>query len=254
MFGTSYSGIVQRSYPDISVEEADILKNSRRRGVIRALSSEKDMLDSLASLFLDRDNSGPERKVDVIENVASWETGHDVGEVPEDKLNSVHSTLHQCHFPLLDDRGVIDYSKDDMFVESVPETEEYAELVEDRPGKDTALPGVDSSESSFLTIDSGYEILSNERRRHVMNYVENSDKVVDLSSISEHIAGMESDSEGPLSSSKRKAVYVGLHQCHLPKMHEADVLEYSDGRKVIKKGKYFDELVEYLPDDLEPIS
>ena len=229
------------------------MKNSRRRGVIKALSSEEDMLGSLVGLFLDRDDFRSESKFDIVEQVASWETGFDVGEVPERKLDSVECTLHQDHLPLLDDRDIINYSEADRVLEAVPETDEYAELVEDRPGKGTAFPGVDSSGVPSLTVDLGYQILSNDRRRHVLDYVDGSGEPVDISSVSEYIARMESDSPGALSSGERKNVYVGLHQCHLPRMDEAEVIDYDGDRKTIEKGENFENLVNYLPDELESI-
>jgi len=102
-------------------------------------------------------------------------------------------------------------------------------------------------------MDMAYQILSNDRRRHVLDYLDSSNGIIELSDVSEYIASMESDSAGSISSDERKTVYVDLDQWHLPKMDATEVIDYDGDRKTIEQGQNFENLVSYLPDELESI-
>ena len=251
MLISSYPGVFESSR-NVSAGEADVLKNSRRRGIIRSLSSESAVPDPFVNLFSDRGDFEVDKE-DIIEKVASWETGHDIGDVPRSDMKSVRYTLHQDHFPLLDDRDVINYFEEDGVIEALPVTYDYAELVEDRPRNDSPFPGVECSGRPTLTMDMAYLILSNDRRRHVLDYLGNSNGLTELSDVSEYLASMESDSAGPISSDERKTVYIDLDQWHLPKMNGTEVIHYDGDRKTIEQGQNFENLVSYLPDELESI-
>jgi len=164
MVNSSYR-LSNRSGREISLEEAEVLKNPRRRGVIKALSPETTVLESLAGLFLEQD-SGVGKNT-VARQVASWETGEEIESVPDGKLESVKSTLHQSHIPMLEEHGIIDYSSQDRVLRPSLGIEEYAELIGERPHSESSFPGTGDLEDdeSFLTVDMGFDMLSNERRR-----------------------------------------------------------------------------------------
>lgn len=75
------------------------------------------------------------------------------------------------------------------------------------------------------------DVLSNERRRHVIHYLKhNSHEAVQLGDIAEHVAGWEqSKPVDALDYKERKRVKNALQQFHLPKMAEMGFVEY-DGR------------------------
>lgn len=256
----------RRSYPGISGsetvsrEEAEILRNSRRRGIIRALSSDPGMLDSFIGLFLEPDpqDSEPVDKKDVVNQVAAWEEGKPVEKVPHGKLKSVQATSHQHHFPALDEEDIINHYPDEGLVEPLPTVDDYAEMVEDRPYKESPFPGADIPWDAdyALTTDEAYDILSNDRRRYTLRYLGNqSEEDFTLGELSEHVAEREkSPDEGPIGSRERKTAYIGLSQCHLPQMDNAEVIEYDDNRKTIERGEYFDDVAAYLPDESEDFS
>lgn len=245
----SYPG-VQRSSSDISVEEAEVLRNSRRRGVIKALSEEESMLESLAGLFLEQEEREVRDKSDVAEQVASWEMGERPEDIPRNKLKSVKTTLHQHHIPLLEEKGIIEYFREENLLRSVPETDEYAEMIGERPYPGDRFPGVEASEDNLLTADQGFEMLSNERRREALKYMEDYGGTLELSALADFIAERENP-DSHVSASDRKAVYVGLSQCHLPRLDGADILDYDEDRKEMSKGRYFEEVTEFLPDNGE---
>jgi hypothetical protein len=83
-----------------------------------------------------------------------------------------------------------------------------------------------------LPLDDVFDLLRNQRRRGVLQYLRDStDGTATLDELAEHIAAKENDVEiEQLTSSQRKRVYIGLYQCHLPKMDELGVIEYNQSR------------------------
>lgn len=70
------------------------------------------------------------------------------------------------------------------------------------------------------------ELLKNARRRRTLRLVAD-DGPVDLGDLAEQIAARENDVPvSELSSSERKRVYVGLYQCHLPKLDDEGVVAF----------------------------
>jgi hypothetical protein len=97
-----------RSYPSInysntiSAQEAELLKNSHRIGIIKALSGEQSMLDSFVGLFLEQERE-PVDKRTVTEQVAVMEEGKPLDEISDGKMKSIQATAHQNHYPVLDE-------------------------------------------------------------------------------------------------------------------------------------------------------
>jgi hypothetical protein len=88
-----------------------------------------------------------------------------------------------------------------------------------------------SSETQFDE-NEVYDILRNERRRHVLRYLVDDGEVSTIADIADHIAEIESG-ESPPPSDTRQSVYVSLHQTHLPKLDGLGVVEYDrDDRTV----------------------
>lgn len=107
-----------------------------------------------------------------------------------------------------------------------------------------------SANVPHLPLDQVFEILKNQRRRHVLAYLNDVGEPVTMSDLSEHIAARENDKEvHQLSSSERKRVYVGLYQCHLPKMDGMGVVEFNKPRGIIEPGPNADMFDEYLETD-----
>lgn len=108
--------------------------------------------------------------------------------------------------------------------------------------------GNDSSEVE-VNKDDIFEILKNSRRRGVLRYIEErcGEESVSLSDVAEHIAAKENDvTVAMLSSKQRKRVYVGLYQCHLPKMDEAGVIDFNKARGTIELRESASVLYPYL--------
>jgi hypothetical protein len=68
-----------------------------------------------------------------------------------------------------------------------------------------------------------------------------------MGTIADHVAALENDkSAALLTAQERKRVYVGLYQCHLPKMDKLDVIEFNKDRGLIEPGPQAPYLEKYL--------
>ena len=111
----------------------------------------------------------------------------------------------------------------------------------------TADTETGQSTADPLSLDLVFEVLKNERRRRVLQYLRDSSGTVSLSDVAEHIAAIENDKpEKALSSQERKRVYVGLYQCHLPKMDDTNVVDFDGNRGTIDLGDNAEQLYPFL--------
>ncbi|MFD1597412.1 DUF7344 domain-containing protein [Halobellus rarus] len=106
----------RRNGSSLSKDETfDLLKNSRRRGVIRYL----------------HDHGGSAVLSDVAEHIAAEENGVTVRELSSDQRKRVYIGLYQSHLPKLDSAGVIEYDKNRGTIErqdSLTQLEEYLDI------------------------------------------------------------------------------------------------------------------------------
>ena len=126
-------------------------------------------------------------------------------------------------------------------------TEELAgeELVEEE------LETEDEAETE-LPLDVIFELLKNQRRRYLLRYLEEQDGKVPLGELAEHVAALENNTTvNALTSGQRKRVYVGLYQCHLPKMDDAGVIDFNRDRGLIELNESASQLEAYLEEPTE---
>jgi hypothetical protein len=132
------------------------------------------------------------------------------------------------------------------------EPDENEQAVEDEPD---VAPEQDVSEGepeTVLSLDVMFEVLKNERRRFVLKHFDEHDGPVALGDLAEHVAAKENDKpRRELTSGERKRVYVGLYQCHLPKMDDANIVDFNRNRGRIELDENADLLNEYLDSDDE---
>ena len=109
-----------------------------------------------------------------------------------------------------------------------------------------AEPEEGESPREEIRLDVIFDILKNQRRRHVLRYLRENETTT-LSDLAEHVAALENDKDvRSLTSSERKRVYVGLYQCHLPRMNDAGVIDFDSDRGRIELRDTADQLDEYL--------
>lgn len=101
-----------------------------------------------------------------------------------------------------------------------------------------------------LSGDVVFDILRNERRREVLEFLRDA-RTTTLSELAEHVAARENDKPvRELTSSERKRVYVSLYQSHLGKMAEAGVIDYDRSRGSVELREEASQCFVYL--DIEP--
>ncbi len=124
------------------------------------------------------------------------------------------------------------------------------DVTDDTPESPSAATG--DSDAGDLPLDQVFEILKNERRRRVLQYLWEHDGESTLGTLAEHIAALENDTTvSALSSAQRKRVYVGLYQSHLPKMADNGVIEFDKDRGTVRIGKNAEQTRTYLEDPQE---
>ncbi|WP_225333986.1 DUF7344 domain-containing protein [Halomicrobium urmianum] len=92
-----------------------------------------------------------------------------------------------------------------------------------------------------------FDVLQNERRRYVLQYLRRHGGPVELGDLATRVAAREYEvSEGDVSGKQRKRVYTTLQQTHLPKMDEAGIVAFDSDAGVIDTTPYTEELTVYL--------
>ncbi|MFC7137857.1 hypothetical protein ACFQRB_18260 [Halobaculum litoreum] len=105
------------------------------------------------------------------------------------------------------------------------------------------------AEPRQLPLDVTFEILKNQRRRHVLDRLREVDGETTIGELAEHIAAIENDCDvQALGAQQRKRVYIGLYQCHLPKMDDAGVVAFNQSRGRVELEPEAEQLFEYLVD------
>jgi len=133
--------------------------------------------------------------------------------------------------------------KDDTRGEQAGQTDPTADSRERTAPESEEKP----AEVDSLPKDVFFGLLSAKRRRDVLGYLDESGGESTLGELAEHIAASEEGiPPSQLSSKQRKRVYVALYQCHLPKMDDADVIDYNQPRGTVELRPEGDQLFEYL--------
>ena len=115
------------------------------------------------------------------------------------------------------------------------------------PGPDEAHETDEAEQPETLAKDDLFHLLQNERRRRAVRFLLDQEGGVDMGDVAEHIAALENDvAVAELSSAQRKRVYVGLYQCHLPKLDEEGVIDYDKNRGRVSRTERTEALAPYL--------
>jgi hypothetical protein len=102
-----------------------------------------------------------------------------------------------------------------------------------------------------------HEVLVNDRRRAIVELL---DGETALRALADEVARVEAGGADP-DRKTRQSVYITLHQCHLPKLHEFGVVTYDADRKQVRPAEglwairaYRDRVAEYTTRRQEPVS
>lgn len=104
-----------------------------------------------------------------------------------------------------------------------------------------SLPFADHRRNTALSREEIFEILSNERRRGVVQHLERVGGETTVSGLVDAVADWEHR-----SGASRASVYTSLIQVHLPRMDEIGVLEFDSEAGVVEPTERLDEVQLYL--------
>lgn len=114
-------------------------------------------------------------------------------------------------------------------------------------------PGIgteaDEQVEESITQEDLFELLQNERRRMVAEYLMRTDEPTSIGTLAEYVAAVENDcDQESVTHRQRKRTYVSLYHGHLPKMDEYDVIDYDMDRGDVESGAEFDQLESMIED------
>ncbi|ELZ25814.1 hypothetical protein C475_10154 [Halosimplex carlsbadense 2-9-1] len=92
-----------------------------------------------------------------------------------------------------------------------------------------------------------FDVLQNQRRRYVLEYLKRYDEPVGLSDLATQVAAWEYQTPvEEVTTDQKKRVYTTLQQTHLCKMEEAGIVEYDTEDNTVARTPYTEELTVYL--------
>ncbi|MEF8773816.1 MAG: hypothetical protein V5A37_03760 [Halobacteriales archaeon] len=105
----------------------------------------------------------------------------------------------------------------------------------------------DAPEAADLSKSEIFDLLRNQRRRFVIHYLKAEEGSVELGHLATRVAAWEYGvAPEAVTSSQRKRVYTTLQQSHLPKLDDADIVEFDSSRGVIRPREVLGDITIYL--------
>ncbi|USZ69050.1 hypothetical protein NGM10_04765 [Halorussus salilacus] len=89
-----------------------------------------------------------------------------------------------------------------------------------------------------------HNVLRNDRRRRAIEHLRDVDGTLSVDTLAEHIAAVETGESPPRDV--RKSVYVSLHQTHLPKLNELDIIDYDQREQELELRDRAEEVEVYM--------
>lgn len=90
-----------------------------------------------------------------------------------------------------------------------------------------------------------HEVLSNERRQLVLEFLREAGGSLEARELANKIAEVESG-QSPPPENVRQSAYVALHQTHLPKLDELGIVTYDQGEHVVDLQERANEVSIYM--------
>lgn len=102
-------------------------------------------------------------------------------------------------------------------------------------------------QSTDLSLDAIFSILSNSRRRGVVYCLERVDEPLDVSRLTTLVTAMENGvPPGEVTYTQRKRVYTSLHQSHLPKMDDVGIVDFDRDAGTVEPASGLEEISSHL--------
>lgn len=107
------------------------------------------------------------------------------------------------------------------------------------------LQDQDTDRDGELEPSEIHNVLRNDRRRRAIRHLRDVDGTLSVDTLAEHIAAVETG-ESPPPRDVRKSVYVSLHQTHLPKLDELDIIDYDQRKQELELRDRAEEVEVYM--------
>jgi hypothetical protein len=92
-----------------------------------------------------------------------------------------------------------------------------------------------------------FDVLQNQRRRYVLQYLKRFEGPVELSDLATQVAAWEYDTAvEEVTKEQKKRVYTTLQQTHIERMADAGIIEYDDDAHVVERTPHTEDLTVYL--------
>ncbi|WP_436907202.1 DUF7344 domain-containing protein [Halosimplex marinum] len=92
-----------------------------------------------------------------------------------------------------------------------------------------------------------FDVLQNQRRRYVLEYLKRFEEPVELSDLARQVAAWEYQTPvEEVTNDQKKRVYTTLQQTHLCRMEEAGIVEYDTDDNTVARTPHTEELTVYL--------
>jgi hypothetical protein len=110
------------------------------------------------------------------------------------------------------------------------------------------VAAVESTEASAdLSKGEVFDVLRNQRRRFVLQYLKRNDEAVELGELATQVAAWEYETSCEnVSAEQRKRVYTTLQQTHLPRLADANIVHYDAEDGVISATDRATDIAIYL--------
>jgi hypothetical protein len=92
-----------------------------------------------------------------------------------------------------------------------------------------------------------FDVLQNQRRRYVLEYLNRFEEPVSLSDLATQVAAWEYGTcIEEVTTDQKKRVYTTLQQTHIERMEEAGIIDYDPEEKLIARTPHTEDLTVYL--------
>jgi len=104
-----------------------------------------------------------------------------------------------------------------------------------------------TSRERRLSKEEIFDVLQNQRRRYVLQYLKRYDEPVSLSDLATQVAAWEYRTPvEDVTNEQKKRVYTTLQQTHLDRMEDAGIIEYDNEENLVNRTPHTEELTVYL--------
>ncbi|WP_425433323.1 DUF7344 domain-containing protein [Haloarcula rubra] len=110
-----------------------------------------------------------------------------------------------------------------------------------------SAPAHKSNDENRLSRDEIFHILSNKRRRFILEYLRRTEEPVGLIDLAKSVAAWENDKpREELTVDERRRMYVSLYQSHVPKLSSAGLVDYDTDEQTVASGDTITQIEPYL--------